>query len=352
MSQTNKPEGRSYQRLLVTGGAGFIGANFVRFVLEARPNIAIINVDCLSYSGNLENLAGLEDNPRYRFVHASILERSRMAALLEEVDAVVHFAAESHVDRSIMDASPFIQTNIVGTQVLLDALRSTSTPKRLLHVSTDEVYGALPLEPVSLKFSETTPIAPNSPYAASKASSDLLVRAYHETFGLDACITRCSNNFGPYQFPEKLIPLFVTNLIEGKKVPLYGSGQNVRDWLHVDDHCEALLTVLEHGQSGEVYNIGGNNERSNVEITHSLLEFMQVGQDAIEHVPDRLGHDLRYAIDAGKIKRELGWQATRSAFPQALHDTAQWYIDNPSWWQRIKDGSYRDYYQRQYGQRS
>ena len=336
-------------KLLVTGGAGFIGSNFIRFVLERRPDYRLTNLDALTYSGNLENLAGVEHDPRYRFVRGDICDAELVGRLVGECDAVVHFAAESHVDRSILDSGPFVRTNVIGTQVLLDAIRRSGRPRRFVHVSTDEVYGSLPLDRPELKFTEATPIQANSPYSASKAASDLLVRAYHETFGMDVCITRCSNNFGPYQFPEKVIPLFVTNLLQGQKVPLYGDGLNVRDWLHVDDHCEAILTVLEKGGAGEVYNIGGDNERSNLELTHAILSIMGKGPEMIQPVKDRPGHDRRYAIDAGKIRRELGWQPTRSAWPAALEQTVRWYTDNPQWWQRVKSGAYREYYQKQYG---
>jgi len=339
------------QHILLTGGCGFIGSNFVRFVLHARPDWRITNLDLLTYSGNPENLADFEAEDRYRFVHGDITDADCVAELIADCDAIVHMAAESHVDRSIMDAGPFIRTNVVGTQTILDAIRKVGGDKRLVHVSTDKVYGALPLDRPEVKFTEKTPLAPNSPYSASKAASDLLVRAYHETFGLDAVITRCSNNFGPYQFPEKVIPLFVTNLMEGRKVPLYGDGKNVRDWIHVDDHCEAVLTVLEKGDGGEVYNIGGNNEQSNLDLTHAILNAMGQGEEMIEYVPDRLGHDRRYAIDASKIRRELGWQPTRSAWPAALQATVDWYRGHEAWWQRVKSGAYREYYQRQYGAR-
>ncbi len=341
-----------FNHILVTGGAGFIGSNFVRFVLAHRPGVRVTNLDVLSYSGNLENLADVEKDPRYRFVRGDIGDAAAAGPLVAECDAVVHFAAESHVDRSIMDSRPFITTNVMGTQVLLDAVRrlkAEGKDRRFVHVSTDEVYGSLPLERVDLKFTEETPLQANSPYAASKAASDLLVRAYHHTFGLDVLTTRCSNNFGPYQFPEKVIPLFVTNLIDGEKVPLYGDGKNVRDWLHVDDHCEAILAVLEKGRSGEVYNIGGNNERSNLELTHMILRIMGKGEEMIRPVPDRPGHDRRYAIDASKIERELGWRPTRSAWPEALEKTVRWYVENPSWWRRVRSGEYREYYAKQYG---
>lgn len=339
--------------ILLTGGSGFIGSNFVRFFLQHRPNDRLINLDALTYSGNPENLADLEDNDRYEFVHGDIRDIDLAMKLIDRCDAVVHMAAESHVDRSILDARPFIESNVLGTQTLLDAMRRVDPDnnKRFVHVSTDEVYGSLPLENPELKFTEDTPIQANSPYAASKASSDLVVRAYHHTFNMDVCITRCSNNFGPYQFPEKVIPLFVTNLLEGKKVPLYGDGQNVRDWLHVEDHCEAVLTVLEKGQAGEVYNIGGNNERSNLELTHAILKAMGKGEEMIQYVQDRLGHDRRYAIDASKIRRELNWEPTRSAWPGALDATVKWYVDNTEWWQRVRSGAYREYYEKQYGTR-
>lgn len=337
------------QSILVTGGAGFIGSNFIRFVLRQRPGLRVVNLDLLTYSGNLDNLQDVAEEPNYSFVRGNICDAALVAKLMGECDAVVHFAAESHVDRSILDSKPFIEANVGGTQTLLDATRKLGG-RRFIHVSTDEVYGSLPLDNPEIKFTEETPLAPNSPYAASKAASDLLVRAYHHTFGLDAVITRCSNNFGPYQFPEKVIPLFVTHLVEGRKVPLYGDGRNVRDWLHVEDHCEAILCVLEKGRSGEVYNIGGNNERSNLELTHCILKIMGKGPEMIEHVTDRLGHDRRYAIDAGKIKKELGWVPTRSAWPQALEQTVEWYRKNESWWRRVKSGAYREVYEKIYGQ--
>jgi dTDP-glucose 4,6-dehydratase len=334
--------------ILVTGGAGFIGSNFIRFLLESSNDTAVINLDVLTYSGNLENLAGIESDPRYRFVRGDIRDAAAVAPLVEEADAVVHMAAESHVDRSILDSTPFVNTNIGGTQVLLDAVRKSNRLPRFLYVSTDEVYGSLPLEDRSAQFREDTPLAPNSPYAASKTGGDLLCRAYHHTFGMDIVTTRCSNNFGPYQFPEKVIPLFVTNLIEGKKVPLYGDGLNVRDWLHVDDHCEAILAVLERGRVGEVYNVGGNNERSNIELTHSILEIMGCGEEMIEYVNDRPGHDRRYAIDATRIETELGWTPSRSSWPGALESTVRWYRDHDSWWRRVRSGEYREFYERQY----
>ena len=285
------------KHLLITGGCGFIGSNFVRFALQQRPDCRITNLDVLTYSGNPENLADLEDDSRYRFVKGSINDGELCRQLAAECDGIIHFAAESHVDRSIMDSRPFIETNVMGTQTLLDAARHAGgydgSGKRILHVSTDEVYGDLPLDQPELKFTETTPIKPSSPYSASKAASDHLVNAACHTFGLDCVTTRCSNNFGPYHFPEKVIPLFVTNLIEGKQVPLYGDGKNVRDWLYVDDHCEAILTVFEKAQKGSVYNIGGNNERSNLELTHAISEEPAVLGELLTMATPRLRADSR-----------------------------------------------------------
>lgn len=330
--------------VLVTGGCGFIGSNFVRHALASRPGWRIINLDALTYSGNRENLSGVDTDPRYRFVHGDICDTSIVAGLMEETDCVVHMAAESHVDRSIADSSPFLTTNVLGTQTLLDAARRAKAGKwagRFVLVSTDEVYGSLPLDRPDLRFSEDSPIDPSSPYAASKAGADLLASAYYRTFGMDIVITRCSNNFGPYQFPEKVLPLFVTNLVDHKRVPLYGDGLNVRDWIHVDDHCEAIIAALERGAPGRVYNIGGNNERSNLDLTHQILRIMGRGSEMIHHVPDRPGHDRRYAIDASRIERELGWHPTRSAWPGALESTVRWYINNERWWRRVTSGAYR-----------
>lgn len=326
--------------ILLTGGSGFIGSNFVRYVLEHTDD-SVVNLDALTYSGRRETLADVARDARYRFVHGNILDSEVVERLVHEADAVVHMAAESHVDRSIEDATPFVKTNVLGTQVLLDALRRDPEHgrKTFVHVSTDEVFGDLPLDCPDLQFSEDTPYAPSSPYSASKASSDHFARACHHTFGLDVRVTNCSNNFGPHQFPEKVIPLFITNLLRGQKVPLYGDGRNVRDWLHVQDHCEAVYAVLTRGRAGETYCIGGNNERSNLELTHEILRLMGFGDDPeamIRPVEDRLGHDRRYAIDATKIKTELGWEPSRSAWPTALEETVRWYTDHEAWWAPLK----------------
>ena len=333
-----------FQHVLVTGGSGFIGSNLVRFLLSKRPDYHITNLDALTYAGNPDNLADVAQHPNYRFVHGNILDRALVESLLSDCDAILHLAAESHVDRSISDSRPFLESNVLGTQTLLDAARTvwgSDSSHRFLQVSTDEVYGSLPLDQPELKFTEATPIHTSSPYSASKAASDLLVNAYHQTHGLNTVITRCSNNFGPYQFPEKVIPLFVTNLLAGQQVPLYGDGQNVRDWLHVEDHCEALVTVLEGGRAGQVYNIGGDNERSNLELTHTILDLMGKDVSCIEPVADRPGHDRRYAIDASKIATELDWQPTRSAWPNALQLTVNWYCEHVTWSERVRSGAYR-----------
>jgi dTDP-glucose 4,6-dehydratase len=335
--------------MLVTGAAGFIGSNFVRRVLGREPNVRIIVVDKLTYAGNLANLEGLLGDDRLFFVKADICDVAAMGRVWDEfmIRQVVHFAAESHVDRSILGSGPFIQTNVVGTQVLLDLAKDRGVD-RYLQVSTDEVYGSLPEDRPEIKFTEETPLAPNSPYSASKAAGDCLVRSYFHTFHLPVLTTRCSNNYGPYHFPEKLIPLFVTNLIEGKQVPLYGDGLNVRDWLHVEDHCDAIWEVLTRGRVGEVYNIGGNNEITNRRITETVLELMGKDWDqSVRYVKDRPGHDRRYAIDASKIKRELGWEP-KWTFEKGISATIQWYREHEKWWRDIKTGEYLKYYDQQY----
>jgi dTDP-glucose 4,6-dehydratase len=334
-------------RLLVTGGAGFIGANFVQHVLAAHPADEIVTFDLLTYAGNLANLEPVLAHPRHRFVRGDIGDRAAVASALGDgVDAIVNFAAESHVDRSITDAGAFLATNVVGTQVLLDAARAHGV-NRFLQVSTDEVYGSL--GPTGA-FREDTPLAPNSPYAASKAAADLLVRAAHHTHGLRTLVTRCSNNYGPYQFPEKLIPLFVTNALADQPLPLYGDGRQVRDWIHVGDHCRGVDLVLREGRVGEVYNLGGGNERENVDIARLILDALGKPASLLRHVTDRLGHDRRYAIDARKIESELGWKPVRE-FGSGLRDTIDWYRTHRGWWEAIKSGAYLDYYERTYGQR-
>ena len=332
------------KRILVTGGAGFIGSNFIRYMLE-NHSYEIINLDALTYCGNLENLAGVEDDPRYTFVKGSITDKELVNRLIADSDAVVNFAAESHVDRSIEDPSIFIRTNVMGTQTLLEASRRHGV-ERFIQISTDEVYGSAE----EGYFTEDTPLAPNSPYSASKASADLIVRAYNRTYGLPTNITRCSNNYGPYQFPEKLIPLMITNALEDKPLPVYGDGMNVRDWIHVYDHCRAIDLVLHHGRVGEVYNIGGNNERRNIEIVKLIIRELGKDESLIKFVDDRPGHDRRYAIDASKIMEELGWRPTYS-FEEGIRETIQWYIENREWWENIKSGEYLRYYERMYGER-
>ncbi len=331
--------------LVITGGAGFIGSNLVRMALERLPDHRIVNLDLLTYAGNLENLAGLESEPRYRFVKGDIAQPDDVARAFDgEVDGVLHLAAESHVDRSIQSAAEFVRTNVLGTQCLLDAARAKNV-RRFVHVSTDEVYGSLGSQGA---FTEETPLAANSPYSASKAGSDLLARAAFHTHGLPVCITRCSNNYGPYQFPEKLLPLLLTNAFEDKPIPVYGDGKNVRDWLFVEDHCSALLRVLEAGVPGEVYNIGGNNELENLTLVKRVLALLGKPESLITFVKDRPGHDRRYAIDASKIRRDLGWEPAHR-FEGALAKTVDWYRAHAEWWTRVRSGAYREYYQRQYG---
>jgi dTDP-glucose 4,6-dehydratase len=331
--------------ILVTGGAGFIGSNFVHYVLSAHTDIKVVNFDSLTYAGNLGNLTGIAGDPRYVFVKGDICDPVVVSRVMKEhaVDAVVHFAAESHVDRSITGAAVFVTTNVFGTQVLLEAARARGVD-RFVHVSTDEVYGSLG---ATGKFTEQTSLHPNSPYAASKASSDLLALAYQHTFGLPVLVTRCSNNYGPYQFPEKLIPLMIANIMSDKELPVYGQGLNVRDWLYVGDHCSAIDAVLQNGRVGEVYNIGGENEWKNIDIVHLLLKLLGKPESLIRYVKDRPGHDLRYAIDATKIRTELGW-APSITFDRGIAKTVEWYLANESWWRSIIDGSYRDYYRQQY----
>jgi dTDP-glucose 4,6-dehydratase len=331
--------------ILVTGGCGFIGSNFVRYVLENDPAVAVVNLDALTYAGNLDNLADLAGHPRYRFVRGDIGDREQVSRLVAQgVDSVIHFAAESHVDRSIHDSGPFIRTNVLGTQVLLDVAR-THGLRRFINISTDEVYGSL--GPTGA-FTEETPLAPNSPYAASKAAADLLVRSYVHTFGLPALITRCSNNYGPFQFPEKLIPLFISNLARNEPVPVYGDGLNVRDWIHVRDHCAAIYRVWKEGRVGEVYNLGGRCERTNLELTHALLQAMGKPASLIRYVKDRPGHDRRYAIDCSKVERELGWKPV-VPFEDGLRETVAWYQAHSDWVAKIRTGEYLQYYEKQYG---
>ncbi|MBM6387821.1 MAG: dTDP-glucose 4,6-dehydratase [Paenibacillus sp.] len=334
-------------KLLVTGGAGFIGSNFVMYMLDQHPNYEIINVDALTYAGNLENLKSLEGNARHTFVKADITDAAEMDRLIGQgVDVIVNFAAESHVDRSILEPDVFVRTNVNGTQVLLEAAKKHNVTK-FVQVSTDEVYGSL--GPTGL-FTEETPLQPNSPYSASKAGGDMLVRAYHETFGLPVNITRCSNNYGPYQFPEKLIPLMISRALADEALPVYGDGLNIRDWLYVEDHCSAIDLVIHQGRNGEVYNIGGNNERTNVHIVKTILEQLGKPESLIKYVQDRPGHDRRYGIDPAKTMSELGWKP-KHTFETGIKETIQWYLDNKEWWTRIQSGVYQQYYAKQYGSR-
>ncbi len=332
--------------LFVTGGCGFIGSNFIRWLLESEPDIAVVNFDALTYAGNLQNLADLHGHPRYRFIKGDITDRPSVEAGIVGADGVIHFAAESHVDRSILDSGPFVRTNVLGTQVLLDAARAAKI-KRFVHVSTDEVYGSLGETGF---FTESTPLHPNSPYSASKAASDLLVQAYVHTFGMDAVITRCSNNYGPYQFPEKLIPLFITNLMQDKQVPVYGDGMQIRDWIHVRDHGSGVFAAWKKGKAGEVYNFGGRCEKPNIELTQLLIDLLGKSRSLIKYVQDRPGHDRRYAIDCSKAERELGWRPL-VAFDQGLNETIEWYKANAAWTANVRSGDYLKYYDRQYANR-
>ena len=334
-------------KIIVTGGAGFIGGNFVHYELS-KYNDKIICIDALTYAGNLETLKDVKDNPNFRFVKADITDRAAINQIFEEEnpDIVVNFAAESHVDRSIENPELFLRTNILGTQVMMDMSLKYKV-KRYHQVSTDEVYGDLPLDRPDLLFKETNPIKTSSPYSASKASADLLVMAYHRTFGLPATISRCSNNYGPYHFPEKLIPLMIINALHGKELPVYGKGINVRDWLYVEDHCKAIDLIIRKGTVGNVYNIGGNNERTNIEIVKTILDLLGKDYSNIKYVADRKGHDLRYAIDATKIKEELGWYP-ETTFDVGIRKTIDWYLNNKEWWERIISGEYKDYYKHMY----
>ncbi|WP_303720242.1 dTDP-glucose 4,6-dehydratase [Malonomonas rubra] len=350
------------KNVLVTGGCGFIGSNFVQFVLSQLKDCRLVNLDKLTYAGNLKNLVEIEDDPCYRFVQGDICDADLVNQLFadEQIDTVVHFAAESHVDRSISGPAAFIQTNIGGTFTLLEAARNawngSFEGKRFLHVSTDEVYGSLGDTGL---FTETTAYDPRSPYSASKASSDHLVSAYYHTYGLPTLMTNCSNNYGPYHFPEKLIPLIINNALNGKDLPVYGDGKNVRDWLYVKDHCAAILAVLQKGEVGQTYNVGGNNEKQNIEIVQSICDILdqKVGllpsgesrRSLIKFVTDRPGHDRRYAIDASKIKNQLGWEPSVT-FEEGILMTVDWYLANPEWVASVVDGSYREYYQQQYGE--
>jgi dTDP-glucose 4,6-dehydratase len=330
---------------VVTGGAGFIGSNFVRLALASRPDLNIIDIDLLTYAGNLENLQGLPAD-RHTFIRADITDpQAMLAAIPGGADALVNFAAETHVDRSILGPLAFVRTNVLGTEVLLDVAREKQI-KRFLQISTDEVYGAL--EPDDPPFGEDWPLQPSSPYAASKAGADLLVLAAHHTFGQPAVITRCSNNYGPYQFPEKLIPLVISNALEDKPVPVYGDGRQVRDWIFTDDHARAVLAVLEGGREGEVYNIGARSERGNLDVIREILRQLGKPESLVEFVKDRPGHDRRYGMDPGKLETELDWRPEVN-FEEGLAQTIRWYLDNRAWWQRVKDGSYREYYEKWYG---
>lgn len=322
------------KNILVTGGAGFIGSNFVRYMLNKHKDYKIVNLDLLTYAGNIKSLDDIKDNPNYLFIKGDIADNKLVDKIVSDnkIDVIINFAAESHVDRSITNPDIFVKTNVLGTQNLLEVAKKYKTEK-FFQISTDEVYGSLGKTGF---FTEKTPLSPNSPYSASKASADLLVMAYHHTFGLNVNITRCSNNYGPYQFPEKLIPLFITNALDNKQVPLYGDGLNIRDWLFVEDHCSAIDTVLHKGKNGEIYNVGGNNEKTNKYITDTILKYLCKDSSLIKYVADRLGHDRRYAIDATKIKEELGWQPAYK-FEQAIEKTIEWYLNNKQWWQPLKN---------------
>jgi len=332
-------------KLLVTGGAGFIGSNFILYWLKKYPNDQIVNLDALTYAGNQENLIKVENNSNYSFIKGDIRNPETVKKAVKEIDIIVNFAAESHVDRSILDPAPFIMTNVVGTQVLLDMALKAKI-KRFHHISTDEVFGELKLDSTE-KFNENTNYDPRSPYSASKAASDHLVRAYHHSFNLPVTITNCSNNFGPYQFPEKLISLTITNLLEGKKIPVYGDGLYVRDWLHVEDHCSAIDIVLKKGKVGETYCIGAQNDLPNIEVIKMIIKNLGKSESEIQYIKDRPGHDRRYAIDSTKIKNELGWKA-RADFASNLKETIKWYQEHKQWWEKLKNKDFHNYYKQQY----
>ena len=339
------------KKILVTGGAGFIGGNFVHYMVDKYPNYMIVNLDALTYAGNLETCQPVEGKPNYKFVKGDIADRDFIFDLFEKekFDIVVNFAAESHVDRSVTDPEIFIKTNVLGTQVLMDASRAYGV-ERYHQVSTDEVYGDLPLDRPDLFFTEETPLHTSSPYSASKASADLLVFAYHRTFGLPITISRCSNNYGPYHFPEKLIPLMISRALNDEQLPVYGNGENVRDWLHVYDHCAAIDLILHKGRVGEVYNVGGHNERTNLEVVKTILKALNKPESLITYVKDRPGHDLRYAIDPQKLETELGWKPTYN-FDTGIQQTIEWYLNNKQWWENIISGEYQNYFEKQYGDR-
>lgn len=336
-------------KIVVTGGAGFIGSNFVHHMVKQYPDDMILNLDLLTYAGNLENLREVEDKPNYRFVRGDIADRDFIMELFdkERPDIVVNFAAESHVDRSITDPGVFVRTNVMGTQVLLDASKEYGV-KRYHQVSTDEVYGDLPLDRPDLFFHEDTPLHTSSPYSSSKASADLFVLAYYRTYGLPVTISRCSNNYGPYHFPEKLIPLIISRALADEKLPVYGKGENVRDWLHVSDHCEAIDLIIHKGKVGEVYNVGGHNEKTNLEVVKTILKALDKPESLIEFVTDRPGHDLRYAIDPTKLETELGWKP-KYTFETGIQQTIEWYLENKEWWENILSGEYANYFDNMYG---
>lgn len=338
-------------KILVTGGAGFIGGNFIHYMISKYPSYEIICLDALTYAGNMETLEPVLSNSNFKFVKGDIADRDFVYSLFEKErpDIIVNFAAESHVDRSIVDPGIFLTTNIIGTGVLLDACKKYGIG-RYHQVSTDEVYGDLPLDRMDLFFTEDTPIHTSSPYSASKASADLLVQAYHRTFKLPITISRCSNNYGPYHFPEKLIPLMIANALNNKPLPVYGKGENIRDWLYVEDHCKAIDMIIHKGRVGEVYNIGGHNEKTNLEVVKTILKELGKSEELIQYVTDRPGHDMRYAIDPTKISNELGWEPTTS-FNEGIKKTIKWYLDNKSWWMNIISGEYQNYYDKMYGNR-